>query len=840
MAGASGANSKEHQMDSAASELPAVGSSRVPATGAIDDAVQALLALEGQSTDATMAWNCRLTIALTLLVQGTGLRPVELPRIRVADVSLDFGIVVVPRPKVQEPRVVPLGPALVDWLAPLVRGLRRTAPADVSLLRWWSPAGMRRCTVSQLDAWAAAAITPTAWVPLRDLRHWQATHRGRADRDCCHPGGPLNAERGRSAVRGHGQTGGWDPALPCRFRDEHLLTGELQQRWIPRATPPAWHFDPPAICGTTPKQTGKAAAARSRRSPAWVLAGLQDTAVPLDELRPAHARLWEFGWIRERAWSRAEALAIALAFELFAFGDVLVPDGVAALQGVTWEDWEATTEGTRLWLRGPGHRGALPITLGPGATILWRELRKTQVATPFGRVTAGVLAEVGGNVLGRSEPVPLEQWRAANRVVHLLTHTNGQTGVLQGQIDHSIARAGARPPGLLLRPLPLPELLPLCHALRADRPRLSRAEFVTLAAATVPGWTPKDDEHQSPTHLALSTVLASYARKGKRRPRSTYSRHTLRSRIRVIAGLVATYWPDPTTQPATRPAPDFTGPDRAAQQQGLLLLKRNCAHLRLPPPCGRRSGTGRRPVGRYQEIRFRPQVHLDQIWTQVTQATAEEQPWLALYAIGSQLVRQSELWRLHVRDLTISRGTCRFDVDHGKGGRSGTRWMYIPEPLQLAVAEAVTQLRQRDPNERLFAWLEGDRTSPEGLAGRVGRRVAPPGTQWRPHAMRAAFATAEDLAGTDRAEIAHRFGHARVNTVTEHYVDLDLSALQMATQDLAQLLGTPVSIAGLAWVLDLGRRQAERVHAQVQGDLARLAVVDMPHRSRRLLTPAAA
>ncbi|MHB1525561.1 MAG: tyrosine-type recombinase/integrase [Candidatus Dormibacteria bacterium] len=830
-------------MASVAPELPAVGSSRVPTTQAIADAMQALLALEAQATDAAAAWNCRLTIACALLAQGTGLRPVELARVRAADISLDFGVLVVTWPKAQAPRVVPLGPTLVAWLAPLVRGLRRTGPADTRLLQWWTATGMNSCTVSHMEAWAVGAIAPTrwvpldaialpGWVPLGDLRHWNITHRGRADRAGPYPGGPLNAERGRSASRGHGQTGGWDPALPCRFRDEQTMTSGLQELWIPPATPPAWHFEPPPVGGASPQRAPRAAAAGRRRPPPWVLAGLTDTAIPLDELRQAHARLWEFGWVREGAWSRAEALAIALAFELLAFGDVLVPDGLAALQGVTGEDWETTANGVRLWVRRPGHRGALPIMLGPGTTILWQELRQIQPPTPFGTVNPGALAAVGGHLLARPGPVPVEHWRQANRVAHLLSHTNEQVGVLQGQIDHTIARAGGRPARPVPRPLPLPDLAPLAHALRTERPPLSRVAFVALAAATVPDWGPEDEGRHSPEHLVLASVLTSYARR-RRRSRAAYSRHTLRSRIRVIAELVATYWPDPTSPPTTGPTPLFTGPDRAAQQQGLQLLTRTCARLKLPPPCAGRS-VSRQPYGRHQEIRWRAGVCLENVWSQVEQAPAEHRPWLALYAIGSQLVRETELWRLYVRDLTISsRGSCRFWVVRGKGGRTGTRWVRIPEALRAAISEVVVQLRRRDPAERLFAPLGGDRISSEGLAGRVGRRVAPPGTGWRPHAMRAAFATAEDRAGTDRAEIAHRFGHARVNTVTEHYVDLDLVALHASAMALSQLFSTPVSIAGLAWVRSLSRRQAERVHAQVQGDLARLVAESTPRRSQR-------
>ncbi|MHB8324465.1 MAG: tyrosine-type recombinase/integrase [Candidatus Dormibacteria bacterium] len=809
------------------SEMERVGSPRVPDQQVLADCLDGLRDAACSAINNTAdGWNVWVAGAAYAVALGTGLRPQELVRVRARDVSLKFGVVTVSAPKVGAPRLVPLSPALLAWLDPLVGALTRVRQDQTPCLCLWQDDGLVVPTPVGLQALARRILGPRATVPaLGQLRHGHLTRREDAAHEAEGSVSDPEADRWRSALCGHGQTGGWSIYLPQRFARAHRQLCAEQQRWLQHPPPlGAGPFLPPPLkVPIKSDQDRPIPQARSARD--WVLAGVQADSFPLDHLGPARKGIWGVASQLCEGSDRAAILAGLAAVELVGFGDLLCSDWLPRLQRLQWQDWQPNGEG--VWLRFSEHDGPPPLRVwgGPTVSMIGDALRQLGEPSPLGSLDQAHvrrLLQMGAGLRGSN---PMQSLQQANLVLHLFTHANDEIGYLAGRVERLVIVDTAHP-ARHRRVVPDHGLADLRSRLQHFDGRVTQRAFDRLVKESCPSVDYTSSALQPLGGQIVASLRLIYRpRSGSRRRRSgsprrrsgsqrlrSRSPHTLLARLTDLCLIASAQEATDHGEDPENWGPSPTGSTRRRAAASLWTAYHRRA--KLPFNHGELPDPGLR-------ARSAPLATWRQIDSAIRGAAPAERPTLALYAALATRLRAAELSRVHAQDIVIGdQGSLSVWVTHGKGGQS--RWTVIDgiAPRVDWVSGATALLSELAPDELVFGTLVSGEVNPRRMAAQVQRRFLRAGCQWHAHMMRTLWATSADRAGIDRATISIDLAHVLVRTVTTNYVALDeIGLLSAAAQLSAATAANVVSVAHVAAIRGVGRRQAERDHARLVADL---------------------
>lgn len=791
------------------------GSPRVPAEQVLADCLDGLRDAACSATSNTAdGWNVWVAGAAYATAVGTGLRPQELVRVRAQDVSLRFGTVTVSAPKVGAPRLVPLGPALLAWLDPLVDALSRTRQYQTPCLCLWQDDRLVLPTPVGLQALARRILGPGATVPaLGQLRHEHLTWREHTAHDAEGTVGDPEADRWRSALCGHGQTGGWSVYLPQRFARAHRQLCAEQQQWLqpppPLLTGP---FEPPRL--TIPiDDAGDRPIPQARSAKDWVLAGVRSDSFPLDYMGPARTAIWDAASQLCEGSDRAAVLAGLAAVEMVGFGDLLCSDWLPRLQRLQWPDWQPNAKG--VWLRFGEHSGPPPLRVWGTSTVrmIGEALHQLGEPSPFGSLDQAhvrQLLQIGAGLRGSN---PMQSLQQANVVLHLVSHANDEIGYLAGRVERLVI-ADTAPPTRHRR-------LVLDHGLGKLRSRLQHFDgrvtqeaFDRLVKESCPSLDYTSSALQPVGGRIVASLRLIYRnrrRSGSQRLRSR-SPHTLLARLTDLCLIATAQEASDHGEDPENWGPSPTGSTR--RRAAAALWEAYHRRAKLPFTAGLSQGTGRR-------ARVAPLATWAQIDSAIRSAPLGERPALALYAALATRLRAAELSRVQVKDIVVNdQDSISVWVTHSKGGRS--RWTVVDgiAPHVNWVSGAASLVSDLAADDLVFGSLVSGEVNPRRLAAQVQRRFLRAGCQWHAHMMRTLWSTTADRSGIDRATISIGLAHVLVRTVTTNYVALDETGLLSAAAQLSALTAANVvSVAHVAAIRGVGRRQAERDHARLMTDL---------------------
>lgn len=786
-----------------------VGSVRVP-----DDATLRAW-LDGLRASVTVAvdgepqvWNAWAAGAAYAVSAGTGIRTQELVKVRARDVSIKFGCLIIWAPKVGAPRVVPLGRVLLAWLDPLVDALRRTGQDEALCFSIWRDQFLSTPTPRALNSLARALVGPSLPpLAIGQLRHWYIS---RMEAEAWErEGGPgdFEMDRWRSALVGHGQSGGWSIHLPQRFARAHRDLVTRQDHWFGQAphlgsrplVPPRFASAPSLA------PAGEAAQARSARD--WVLSGLDRNSPSLDRMSQIRRGLWETAADLGVGTERLRTMAALAAIELVAFGDILFPDWYDRLRALEWSQWLPGQH--EVGLRFGSGDGPPPLLVWGGLTVqmLGESLRRQGEPRPFASLDLAVVRDLLRRSADLSGPDPMGQLQRANTVLHLFTHATDEIGYLMGRLPRTVSLGEPRSPRSR-RQVPDYGLSGLRQRLQGWGRRVSPSEFGKLCTEFArPGTDPETKVRKK----ILGSMRLVYQERDESRKRRSRSPHTLLGYLTDLCLIAAADSARDDSAAAGDAAiwgPSPTGGARRRAAERVWREYHTSAHLPVAEGSTAVAGPAARSV-------------LPLTWDELDRGLAETphdiRPTLALYLCMATHVRSAELPRVLSQDI-VSRDPTHLCVwvTWAKGGRSRWANITVPSNLQELVTQALSNFQVGEPAAPpvVASLLSGD-LSARKLTTAVQRRLARAGCAFHPHAMRTLWATTADREGMDRSQISAELAHVLVETTTTHYVVLDNDRLRASGADLTAATDwvTALSITNLMWARGISRRQAERDHA---------------------------
>lgn len=804
-----------------------------------------------QARDRAGVWNTLVVLATYALAGIAGLRPQELPRLRVRHVSLLHDLLVLPRPKGTtrgaDPRVVMINPVLRSYLEPLVRSL--SSQRDVPLLSAWNTHQARLEPRTYVGLERLGQELLGGGLPPAEIgryRHLYSTERTLRELD---RGGAAALpsylpQRLRSASLGHAQSGGWDLQLPVEFSFERALVGALD----PLGAGPLFLPSGGGLMALPPYHSD-VRLDRERHLPrpaasTWVLAGLEHECLPPDVLPPVLRALWSFDWRQKLGVSDSRALQVALVVHLAVAGEGLVEPLAPTLQHLRWDDVQPNEEGLLLWLRPPGHRApegvevsdpqrhGLLVWVGAAERVLFDRLRQYHHLTgPFaGLATASGedpedVTRLITHLTGRA--YTLGQLQATNRVMHLKTHRHDWIGYLSGRASRRVrtfappsSRTGTGSSASTASPIRA-RFAPLLAALRTrreaaaiDPQHLDRLLDETMHSTEtgyswrdqVAAWPPT----QGPVVDVLSDAYILHALRRRcaapRRDRR-HARWRSPNLLRALTDDLITL----SERLGDRPVHEATLAD-VVSAVGVGQRQRGDDLVRVLHLTGRALGRPRLirqlrvPQLPTTRMTYLPDLE-ELVHAMAHAAPAAEQPLVLLLLLTLTVARVAEVARALVRDVQLDETALVLGLGRAKNGRRAVRTTPIPPAWKALVPRLVEDLWQRSdqPWDRLFDPLG---TSAEQLASRFRRLAARAGfPSVTPHALRNMAATEAEARGDDRAEIADRLGHAWIDSAATAYVVLDLRDQRQRARRLAEPYGRMVTLPGAAQAMILGKSE---------------------------------
>lgn len=786
-----------------------VGSVLVPE----EATVQAWLASLGAAAAAAVGggpqgWNARAAGAAYAVSAGTGIRTQELVKVRTRDVSLRFGILTIWEPKAGAPRVVPLGRVLLAWLDPLVDALRRTGQDGALCFSIWRDQYLTPPTPRALNSLARGLVGPSLPpLALGQLRHWYISRVETEAWEREGEPGDFEMDRWRSALVGHGQSGGWSIHLPQRFARAHKDLVARQDNWFgPAPQLGSLPLVPPqSTSDSSQAPAGEAAQSRSARD--WVLSGLDRNSPSLDRMSQIRSRLWETASDLGVGTARLRTMAALAAIELVAFGDILFPDWYDRLRALEWSQWLPGQQGVGLRFGSGDGPPPLLVWGGPTVLMLGESLRRQGEPRPFASLDPAVVRDLLRRSADLPGPDPMGQLQRANTVLHLFTHATDEIGYQMGRLCRPVSLGEPRSPSSRRR-VPDYGLGGLRQRLQGWGRRVSPVEFWKLCTEFArPGTDPEAEVRKK----ILGSMRLVYRERDERRKRRSRSPHTLLGYLTDLCLIAAADMAGDDSAAAGDAAiwgPSPTGAARRRAAERVWREYHTSAHLPVAEGSTAVTGPAARSV-------------LPLTWDELGHALAETpddiRPTLALYLCMATHVRSSELPRVLGQDI-VSRDPTHLCVwvTWAKGGRSRWANITVPSNLQELVAQALSKFQAGEPAAPpVVASLVNGDLSARKLTTAVQRRLARAGCAFHPHAMRTLWATTADREGMDRSQISAELAHVLVETTTTHYVLLDDERLRVSGADLTAATDwvTALSIANLMWARGISRRQAERDHA---------------------------
>jgi len=802
-----------------------VGSVRVPEEAALQAWLGRLGATAAEAVGGgPQGWNAWAAGAAYAVSAGTGIRTQELVKVQARDVSIKFGCLIIWAPKAGAPRVVPLGRVLLSWLDPLVDALRRTGQDEALCFSIWRDQSLTPPTPRALNSLARALVGPNLPpLALGQLRHWYISRVEAEAWEREGEPGDFEMDRWRSALVGHGQSGGWSIHLPQRFARAHKDLVARQDNWFEPApqlgslpfVPPQFASDP------LQPRAGEPAQARSARD--WVLSGLNRNSPSLDLMSEIRPCLWKKASDLGVGTARLRTMAALAAIELVAFGDILFPDWYDRLRALEWSQWRPGQEGVGLRFGAGDGPPPLLVWGGPTVQMLGESLRRQGEPRPFASLDPAVVRDLLRRSTDFPGPDPMGQLQRANTLLHLFTHATDEIGYLEGRLPRTVSLGELRSPTSRRR-VPDYGLGGLRQRLQGWGRRVSPVEFGRLCREFA---GPGTDPEAKVKKKILGSMRLVYQERDKSRKRRSRSPHTLLGYLTDLCLIAAADSAGDDSAAAGNAAIWGPSPTGGARRRAAERVWREYhGSANLPVAEGSTAVTG--PAARSV---------LPLTWDELDQGLAETphdvRPTLALYICMATHVRSAELPRVLSQDI-VSRDPTHLCVwvTWAKGGRSRWANITVPSNLQELVAQALSNFQAGEPAAPpVVASLVSGDLSARKLTTAVQRRLARAGCAFHPHAMRTLWATTADREGMDRSQISAELAHVLVETTTTHYVVLDDDRLRASGADLTAATDwvTALSIANLMWARGISRRQAERDHAILVA-----AVVEHNHERRSL------